>query len=179
MGLAQAIIHNPEVIVLDEPTEGLDPNQMREIRALIRELGRQHSVILSTHLLPEVQAVCERVIILHEGRLVFDQPLHTQLANLSTLAVVIGLANPPPAEALAALAGITAVESLSAQRFLLRYDVARTELAAIAATAVDRDWQLVELAPQRESLEEIFTRPDNERVRSTDANIVDTGDRRA
>lgn len=73
VGIAQAIIHSPEVIILDEPTVGLDPNQMREIRELIRELGAQHSVILSTHILPEVEAVCDLVKIMHQGRIVFSE----------------------------------------------------------------------------------------------------------
>ncbi len=72
VGIAQAIIHNPEVIVLDEPTVGLDPAQVREIRALIRELGDSHSVILSTHLLPEVEHICDRVEIMHKGRLIYS-----------------------------------------------------------------------------------------------------------
>ena len=71
VGIAQAIVHDPELIILDEPTAGLDPNQMRDIRTLIRELGAKRSVILSTHILSEVEAVCDRVQILHEGRLVF------------------------------------------------------------------------------------------------------------
>lgn len=72
VGIAQAIIHDPDVIILDEPTVGLDPNQMREIRSLIRELGATHSVILSTHILYEVEAVCDRVQIMHQGRIVFS-----------------------------------------------------------------------------------------------------------
>ena len=75
VGIAQAIIHNPDVIILDEPTAGLDPNQMREIRALIRELGVEHSVILSTHILSEVEAVCDRVQIMHQGRMVFNDSI--------------------------------------------------------------------------------------------------------
>ena len=75
VGIAQAIIHNPDVIILDEPTAGLDPNQMREIRALIRELGAEHSVILCTHILPEVEAVCDRVQIMHRGRMVFNDSI--------------------------------------------------------------------------------------------------------
>ena len=75
VGIAQAIIHNPDVIILDEPTVGLDPNQMREIRQLIRELGTTSSVILSTHILPEVENVCDRVQIMHQGSIVFDQPM--------------------------------------------------------------------------------------------------------
>ncbi len=73
VGIAQAIIHSPDVIILDEPTVGLDPNQMREIRELIRELGTQHSVILSTHILTEVEAVCDLVKIMHQGRIVFSE----------------------------------------------------------------------------------------------------------
>ena len=158
VGLAQAIIHNPKVIVLDEPTEGLDPNQMREIRTLIRELGTDHSVILSTHLLPEVQAVCERVIILHEGRLVFDHRLDTSSDDAANQAVVVGLANPPALATLTALPGITAVEALPERRFLLHYDSALTAPTALASTAVNAGWKLMELTPQRESLEEILTR---------------------
>jgi len=75
VGIAQAIIHNPDVIILDEPTVGLDPNQIQEIRLLIRELGRTSSVILSTHILPEIENVCDRVQIMHEGAVVFDQTM--------------------------------------------------------------------------------------------------------
>ncbi len=75
VGIAQAIIHNPDVIILDEPTVGLDPNQIREIRQLIRELGTTSSVILSTHILPEVENVCDRVQIMHKGTVVFDQTM--------------------------------------------------------------------------------------------------------
>lgn len=75
VGIAQAIIHSPDVIILDEPTVGLDPNQMREIRALIRELGVSSSVILSTHILSEVESVCDRVQIMHKGCVVFDQTM--------------------------------------------------------------------------------------------------------
>jgi len=75
VGIAQAIIHNPDVIILDEPTVGLDPNQMREIRSLIRELGVSSSVILSTHILSEVESVCDRVQIMHKGSVVFDQTM--------------------------------------------------------------------------------------------------------
>lgn len=75
VGIAQAIIHNPDVIILDEPTVGLDPNQMQEIRLLIRELGTTSSVILSTHILPEIENVCDRVQIMHKGAIVFDKTM--------------------------------------------------------------------------------------------------------
>lgn len=88
VGIAQAIIHNPDVIILDEPTVGLDPNQMREIRKLIRELGVSSSVILSTHILSEVESICDRVQIMHKGSVVFDQTmaeLQRQDASLETV----------------------------------------------------------------------------------------------
>ena len=75
IGIAQAVMHDPDVIILDEPTVGLDPNQMRDIRQLIRELGNEHSVILSTHILPDVESICDRVQIMHKGRIVFDQSI--------------------------------------------------------------------------------------------------------
>jgi ABC-2 type transport system ATP-binding protein len=75
VGIAQAIIHSPAVVILDEPTSGLDPNQILEIRKLISELGNDHSVILSTHILPEVKSVCDRVLIIHQGKLVLDESL--------------------------------------------------------------------------------------------------------
>lgn len=92
VGIAQAIIHNPDVIILDEPTVGLDPNQMREIRQLIRELGTTSSVILSTHILPEVENVCDRVQIMHQGDIVFDQSMiDLRQQNTSLEAVFIQL----------------------------------------------------------------------------------------
>jgi len=85
VGIAQAIIHNPDVVILDEPTVGLDPNQMREIRALIRELGAERSVILSTHILPEVESVCDRVQIMHRGRMVFNDTIAGLKQNTASL----------------------------------------------------------------------------------------------
>src|SRR5262249_57841913 len=95
-----AIVHQPDVIILDEPTIGLDPNQIREIRALIRELGGSHSVILSTHILPEVEAVCDRVQILHHGNLVYGDTIAALKQMHSGSTVLVGLrrgAPPPPA----------------------------------------------------------------------------------
>lgn len=85
VGIAQAVIHEPDVVILDEPTAGLDPNQMLEIRSLIRELGEQHSVILSTHILPEAESVCDRVQIMHEGRIVFCEAIDRLKQNGESL----------------------------------------------------------------------------------------------
>lgn len=87
-GIAQAIIHTPALVILDEPTTGLDPNQIVEIRELIRELGSDHSVILSTHILPEVQGLCDRVVIINRGKLVLDSPTH-EIDNLEETFVAL------------------------------------------------------------------------------------------
>lgn len=82
VGLAAAILHNPEVLILDEPTTGLDPNQLREIRSLIKMLGKEKTILLSTHIMQEVEAICDRVIIINKGEILFDKPLH-ELKNKS------------------------------------------------------------------------------------------------
>src|SRR4029079_852646 len=95
VGIAQAIVHAPDVVILDEPTVGLDPNQIREIRALIRELGSAHSVILSTHILPEVEAICDRVQIMHHGKMVYADTIAGLKQLHSGRTLLVGLNQPP------------------------------------------------------------------------------------
>ncbi|HWP94884.1 MAG TPA: ATP-binding cassette domain-containing protein [Gammaproteobacteria bacterium] len=156
VGIAQAILHAPAVVILDEPTVGLDPIQIREIRTLIAELGREHGVILSTHILPEVQAVCSRVQIIHKGRLVFSDAVTALATRQSSDATVVGLRRPPAAETLAALPGITAAEPLGEGRFRLRHADGAEPGERIAERAAAEGWGLFELAPERKSLEQIF-----------------------
>ncbi len=105
VGIAQAIVHEPDVIILDEPTVGLDPNQIRDIRALIRELGGTHSIILSTHILPEVEAICDRVQIMHHGKLVYSDTIAALKQFHSGRTLLVGLHHPPPMEAWTAMPG--------------------------------------------------------------------------
>ena len=156
VGIAQAIIHAPAVVILDEPTVGLDPIQIREIRALIRELGGDHSVILSTHILPEVQSVCDRVLIIHEGRLVLNERVDQLSLGLAEPALRIGLRRPPAAEALLQLPAVLRVETGRDGRFLLSYREGEDPTERLVAAAVAGGWGLFELAPQRRSLEEVF-----------------------
>ena len=109
-------MHDPDVVILDEPTVGLDPNQIREIRSLIRELGGKHSVILSTHILPEVEAVCDRVQIMHHGSLVFSDTIAGLRKFQSGRTVHLGLRRPPAIAVLAAVPGVAAVEDVSETR---------------------------------------------------------------
>lgn len=156
VGIAQAIIHTPAVVVLDEPTVGLDPIQIREIRELIRELGREHSVILSTHILPEVQAVCDRVQIINAGRTVFDDTLEGMESRHASPVLTVGFEHPPQIEALRALPGVTSVSPLAEQRFRITHAEGRDPVPALVERAVAQGWGLRELAPERATLEQIF-----------------------
>lgn len=155
VGLAQAIIHRPPVIVLDEPTVGLDPIQIREIRALIVELGKSHSVILSSHILPEIQAVCSRVMIINRGRAVYDQPvIATRNAKMESLTIT--LKRPPAVAALTQIVGIAGAEDIGAGRFRLALAGGNDPREVLVDAAVNNNWGLIELSPGVKSLEEIF-----------------------
>jgi len=156
VGIAQAIIHDPDVIILDEPTVGLDPNQIREIRALIRDLGRDHSVILSTHILPEVEAVCDRVQILHLGEVVFYDSIAGLKQFRGGQALQIGLRNPPPVAEIAGAAADAEVDAVNANLFRVRPRGGIDPTDALVRAAVERDWGLYLLQPALASLEEVF-----------------------
>jgi ABC-2 type transport system ATP-binding protein len=156
VGIAQAIIHDPDVIILDEPTIGLDPNQIREIRALIRDLGRDHSVILSTHILPEVEAVCDRVQILHRGEVVFYDSIAGLKQFRGGQALQIGLRNPPPLADIAAAVADAEVDALTAGMFRVSPRGAADPTGALVRAAVERNWGLYLLQPALASLEEVF-----------------------
>lgn len=155
VGLAQAIIHRPPVIVLDEPTVGLDPIQIREIRALIVELGKSHSVILSSHILPEIQAVCSRVMIINRGRAVYDQAV-IATCNAKMESLTVTLKRPPAADVLGRIVGIAAVEDIGAGRFRLSLAGGNDPREVIVDAAVNNNWGLIELAPEVKTLEEVF-----------------------
>ncbi len=156
VGIAQAIIHTPSVVVLDEPTVGLDPIQIREIRQLIRDLGDAHSVILSTHILPEVQMTCDRVQIISRGSLVFSDSIEHLNQSMQTTSLIIGLKSPPPVTELEAITGIEAVEKINDSRYRLQHAVGNNPLETVAKAAIENGWGLLELSPEQKSLEQIF-----------------------
>ena len=158
VGLAQAIVHRPDVVILDEPTVGLDPNQIRDIRALIRELGGDHSVVLSTHILSEVESVCDRVQILHQGRVAFDDTLSRLRSGGVQPSVLLELAAPPAAEAIAALPGVARVEALGGGAFRVYAGPGEDPVDALAAAAAGGGWRLRRLMPWPTTLEEVFAR---------------------
>jgi ABC-2 type transport system ATP-binding protein len=156
VGIAQAIVHAPDVVILDEPTVGLDPNQIREIRTLIRELGGAHSVILSTHILPEVEAVCDRVQIMHHGKLVYGDTIVALRQFQSGATIVLGLRRPPPLAELAALPGVGAAAAIEPTLFRVELAGAADPTDALVKQAAARDWGLYQLAPAQTSLEDVF-----------------------
>lgn len=154
VGIAQAIIHSPSVVILDEPTSGLDPNQIVEIRNLIRELGNDHSVILSTHILPEVQSVCDRVIIISKGQLVLDVSLE-ELSNRKVTEFQVGFSNVIDANELTKLDFISSIVQLSEHRIQMTLKD-EASINTFVKHVVDKNWDLIELVPMSNSLEQTF-----------------------
>lgn len=156
VGIAQAIIHLPPVIILDEPTAGLDPIQIREIRNLIRDLGREHSVILSTHILPEVQSVCSRVQIIHKGTLVLSDSIEGLAQRMQASVLAVTFSNTPDLRLLAELPGVKNVEALEDGSLRLYHEPAANPAEAVVKLAAEKNWGLTQLTPQRATLEDIF-----------------------
>lgn len=154
VGIAQAILHSPEVIILDEPTVGLDPIQIREIRQLITELGKKHGIILCTHILPEVQAVCNRVQIINQGQLVYESNIDTLLEKRVTGAYEVSFLLPPTIDDLTSLDCITQTERLDENTFLIH--TGQSSIEYLVKVAVKNDWGLYKLLPHERTLEQIF-----------------------
>jgi len=163
VGLAQAILHNPDVLILDEPTAGLDPKQIIQTRSLIKELAGDHTIILSTHILPEVSQTCQRVVIINKGRVVaVDTPenLTARVSGSATMYVQVDSAGADAAAALSAVPGVTTVTVADARASVTGFEVesetGRDVRRELAAAVVGRGWGLLELRPNRLSLEDVF-----------------------
>jgi ABC-2 type transport system ATP-binding protein len=161
VGLAGALIHKPPVLILDEPTVGLDPRQIVKIRELIAELGRDHTVILSTHILPEVEQVCRRVLIIDDGKLVADgspDQLRAGLAGAAELTVQLEAPEGEARAALEVLPGAAAVRHEGNGRFRVSVEGGGDLRRSVFALAVERRWVLLELTQTVPSLEDVFLR---------------------
>ncbi len=169
VGIAQAIIHNPPVVILDEPTVGLDPIQIREIRSLIKNLGEQRSVILSTHILSEVQATCDRVQIIREGELIYNASIEA-LNRGNESSISVALKRPPSAETLQQLDHVSHVEQKDEQHFHLFFDT-NSPAEIIVQQSVAHDWGLFELMPDQQSLEDLFIELTQHPQPETDAEV--------
>ena len=156
VGIAQAIIHNPMVVILDEPTVGLDPIQIRDIRALIREVGAERSVIISTHILPEVEMVCDHVQIIDKGKLVFNGSIDVLKKQRIGNKLLIGMRNPPSTDEMLKIAGVMEAESLPGNLMRIRFADDAAPAESIVLAAVSNGWGLHQIAPDQTSLEDVF-----------------------
>ena len=171
VGLAQALIHNPDVLILDEPTAGLDPKQIIETRDLIRSLAGDHTIVLSTHILPEVAQTCQRVVIINKGRVVaVDTPeaLTSRLKGAETMYVQVDALGADAGDVLARIPGVTRVGLAERRNDVEAYEVESTRgtdvRRDIARAVVNNGWGLLELRPMRMSLEEVFLQVTTEEV---------------
>ena len=155
VGIAQAIVHNPKFVVLDEPTNGLDPNQIVEVRHLIKEIAEERSVLLSTHILSEVQATCREIKMIENGQMIFSGTIE-QFDNYIQPNTLLLELDTPPMECDLMLPGISKVETLSERRFRLRYDGDQDTAKRVAEQCVARGWGLIELVIEKSSLDAVF-----------------------
>lgn len=157
VGLAQAMIHDPEVLVLDEPTTGLDPNQLVEIRNVIKDLGKEKTLIFSTHIMQEVQAICTRVLIINNGKIVADDPIEALQARIKgESAVTVQFAEAVQAAQLRKISGVRQVKDLGQNRWQLMADAAIDIQPAIFHFAVEQKVTLIEMKKETVSVEEVF-----------------------
>jgi ABC-2 type transport system ATP-binding protein len=163
VGLAQALLHNPDVLILDEPTAGLDPKQIIETRQLIKGLAGDHTIILSTHILPEVSQTCQRVVIINKGKVVaVDTPenLTSRLRGSETMYVQVDAMGADAQAALQQIPGVTRVSVSDTRAQHVGFEVdserGRDVRRDLASTIVSRGWGLLEMRPMRMSLEDIF-----------------------
>lgn len=157
VGLAAALVHNPEVLILDEPTSGLDPNQIVEIRSVIRELAKNKTVLFSSHIMQEVEAICDRVIIINKGNIVLDD----SLSNLQRKApdkhnVVVEFKEVVPVELFKALDGITGIKNIQPTVFNIQCSNPESIRKQILQLSIDHNLNIISLQSERQSLESVF-----------------------
>ncbi|HEY8387246.1 MAG TPA: ABC transporter ATP-binding protein [Parasegetibacter sp.] len=156
VGIAQAIIHNPALVVLDEPTNGLDPNQIIEVRKLIKEIAEDRAVILSTHILYEVQVTCDNIIMIENGEIVFADTMHAFNNYIEPNSLVITMDELPSVSEMESLSGITQAEVLDDRRMRLHFNSGPEITKSVIATCVNKGWPLTEIYLEKSSLDGIF-----------------------
>jgi len=157
VGIAQAIIHKPKFVVLDEPTNGLDPNQIVEVRSLIKEIAKDHSVMLSTHILSEVQATCDQIRMIEHGSIVFAGTMEEFNNYVVPNTFSVTFSNPPSPEVLCnVLTGIINIEQLTGNTFRMRFETNHKITEEVVKASVANGWDLSEIALERCSLDTVF-----------------------
>lgn len=157
VGLAQALLHDPDVIILDEPTSGLDMNQLIEIRALIKKLGESKTVIFSTHIMQEVQALCDRVIIINEGKLVADDPIDRLQNRLKGEDVIhLELDDKYDVTAIENIKGVQSIKQINDQRYIINASNTTDVRPEIFGAAKQNNWVILEMRREQKNVEYIF-----------------------
>ena len=156
VGIAQAIIHNPDFVVLDEPTNGLDPNQIMEVRHLIKEIAEERTVILSTHILSEVQATCDYIRMIEEGQVVFAGTVEEFDNYIVPNTIFVSLASAPPVDELKMLSGVEDAVSMGGMDYRVNFSDSREAITQIVEASVTRNWQLLEIRMEKSSMDSVF-----------------------
>ena len=173
VGIAQAIVHNPKFVVLDEPTNGLDPNQIVDIRNLIRDIAEHHAVLLSTHILSEIQAICDNVKMIDNGKLVFSGTMEEFDNYITPTSFTVEFENSPTIEVLSSVSESISVESIGENRFrvFISEDIGITEI--FIKQSVENNWDLKELIVERSSLDEVFAQLSGKTIVNNNKSIND------
>lgn len=157
VGIAQAIIHKPRLVVMDEPTNGLDPNQLIEARKLIREIGQDHTVLLSSHILSEINLLCQEIIMIESGRVVFSDSIDAFNSYAQPKSLLMRMEMPPSAMELMQVRGITQVEFLNAHQARIFFEGNYDDVSsAIITASITDNWKLKEINPDKGLLDEVF-----------------------
>ena len=157
VGLAQAMLHEPEVLILDEPTSGLDPNQLLEIRKLIKDISRNKTVLFSTHIMQEVQAICDRVVVIHKGRIVADDSIHNLLKSSSqSKVIIVEFEKPIDRNDLLSVAGVTGVQEISPASYSVQGNSDVDIRSELFRMATEKQLALIGLRVEEQSLESVF-----------------------
>jgi ABC-2 type transport system ATP-binding protein len=161
VGIAQAIIHRPKLVVLDEPTNGLDPNQIIEVRALIKEIAADRAVIFSSHVLSEVQVLCKEIKMIDSGKIVFSDTMDAFNNYVEPHSILLHLENPPPASELLQVPGVTKVDFLTERQLRVFFSGDAEITERIVAASVLYGWRLREINLEKSSIDEIFAQLSN------------------
>jgi len=156
VGIAQAIIHRPKLVVLDEPANGLDPNQLIEVRKLIREIAHEHVVLLSSHILSEIHLLCKEVIMIEAGRIVFSDSMTAFNDYIHPHSFSVRMENPPPATELLKVQGVTKVEHLTDRQVRVYFDSDEEIAERLVAASVQHGWKLREISLDKGLLDDVF-----------------------
>ncbi|MBA3647558.1 MAG: gliding motility-associated ABC transporter ATP-binding subunit GldA [Chitinophagales bacterium] len=155
VGLAQALLHDPKVLIMDEPTSGLDPNQLVDVRELIKELGKEKTVMLSTHIMQEVEAICNRIIIIHQGKIVADNKLtELSLQTRNETTVIVSFKQNASQDQLKGISGVSGIENLNSGKWKLTGDMELQE--KVFQFAVNNQLIITSLVEEKSSLEDVF-----------------------